>query len=41
MTPAGSELLPYLEPRWRAEVAHAVVHLGLIGTVRRLAPARR
>jgi hypothetical protein len=30
------ELLPYLEPRWRAEVAHAVLHLGLIGAVRRL-----
>jgi hypothetical protein len=26
------ELLPpYLEPAWRAEVAHAVLHLGLIG----------
>jgi hypothetical protein len=35
------ELLPYLEPRWRAEIAHAVLHLGLIGTVRRLAPERR
>jgi hypothetical protein len=30
------ELLPYLEPRWRAEVAHAVLHLGLIGAYRRL-----
>jgi hypothetical protein len=30
------ELLPYLEPRWRAEVAHAVMHLGLIGAYRRL-----
>jgi hypothetical protein len=30
------ELLPYLEPRWRAEVAHAVLHLGLIGAHRRL-----
>jgi hypothetical protein len=35
------ELLPYLEPQWRAEVAHAVSHLGLIGAVRRLAPGRR
>jgi hypothetical protein len=35
------ELLPYLEPMWRAEVAHAVMHLGLIGAVRRLAPDRR
>ena len=34
------ELLPHLEPQWRAEVAHAVVHLGLIGAVRRLAPGR-
>ena len=35
------ELLPHLEPQWRAEVAHAVMHLGLIGAVRRLAPGRR
>jgi hypothetical protein len=35
------ELLPYLEPEWRVEVAHAVTHLGLIGAVRRLAPERR
>jgi hypothetical protein len=35
------ELLPYLEPRWRAAVTHAVLHLGLIGAVRRLAPKRR
>jgi hypothetical protein len=33
------ELLPHLEPRWRAEVAHAVSHLGLIGALRRLAPS--
>jgi hypothetical protein len=30
------ELLPHLEPHWRAEVAHAVLHVGLIGTLRRL-----
>jgi hypothetical protein len=30
------ELLPHLEPRWRAEIAHAVLHLGLIGAYRRL-----
>ena len=30
------ELLPHLEPRWRAEIAHAVLHLGLIGAMRRL-----
>jgi hypothetical protein len=35
------ELLPHLEPHGRAEVAHAVSHLGLIGAVRRLAPGRR
>jgi hypothetical protein len=35
------ELAPHLEPQWREEVAHAVVHLGLIGAVRRLAPGRR
>jgi hypothetical protein len=35
------ELLPYLEPVWRAEVSHVVLHLGLIGAVRRLAPGRR
>jgi hypothetical protein len=27
------ELLPYLEPCWRAEVAHAVSLLGLVGTL--------
>lgn len=37
----GRELLPYLEPWWRAEIAHAVTHLGLIGAVGRLAPGRR
>jgi len=37
----GLELLPHLEPVWRAEVAHTVVHLGVIGAVRRLAPGRR
>jgi hypothetical protein len=35
------ELLPHLEPKWRAEIAHAVLHLGLIGALRRLAPERR
>ena len=35
------ELLAHLEPQCRAEVAHAVMHLGLIGAVRRLAPGRR
>jgi hypothetical protein len=32
--------LPHLEPRWRAEIADAVMHLGLIGAMRRLAPER-
>jgi hypothetical protein len=31
------ELLPHLEPHWRAEVAHAVLHVGLAGAMRRLA----
>jgi hypothetical protein len=30
------ELLPHLEPRWRADVAHAVLQLGLVGAYRRL-----
>jgi len=30
------ELLAHLEPRWRVELAHAVLHLGLIGALRRL-----
>lgn len=34
------DLLPHLEPRWRAEIAHAVGHLGLIGAYRRLTGGR-
>jgi hypothetical protein len=34
------ELLPHLEPRWRPEIAHAVVHLGLIGAYYRLGRRR-
>jgi hypothetical protein len=34
------ELLPHLEPRWGTEVAHAVLHLGVIGALRPLAPGR-
>jgi hypothetical protein len=30
------EPLPHLEQRWRREVAHAVLHLGLVGAHRRL-----
>jgi hypothetical protein len=33
------DLLPMLEPRFRAEVAHCVTHLGLEGTRVRLAPS--
>jgi hypothetical protein len=33
------DLLPHLDPRRRAEIAHAVLHLGLIGAYRRLAGA--
>jgi hypothetical protein len=29
-------LVPYLEPEWRLEAAHAVLHLGLAGELRRL-----
>jgi hypothetical protein len=37
------DLLPYLEPAWRAQLAHAVGHVGLIGALRRIsgAAARR
>jgi hypothetical protein len=30
------DLVPYLEPDWRLEAAHAVLHLGLAGALRRL-----
>jgi hypothetical protein len=30
------DLLPHLEPAWRAQLAHAVGHLGLIGALRRV-----
>ena len=30
------DLLPYLEPAWRAQIAHAVGHVGLIGALRRI-----
>jgi hypothetical protein len=35
------DLLPYLEPEWRAPLAHAVGHVGLIGALRRIAATRR
>ena len=34
------ELLPHLEPQWRREVAHAVLHLGLAGAYCRLGRRR-
>jgi len=33
------DLLPHLEPAWRAQLAHAVGHVGLIGALRRIAGA--
>jgi hypothetical protein len=35
------DLLPHLEPAWRAQLAHAVGHVGLIGALRRIAGAAR
>ena len=35
------DLLPYLEPAWRAQLAHAGGHVGLIGALRRLSGANR
>ena len=35
------DLLPYLEPAWRAQIAHAVGHLGLIGALRRIGGPRQ
>lgn len=34
------DLLPYLEPGWRAQLAHAVGHAGLIGALRRISSDR-
>ena len=34
------DLLPYLEPGWRAQLAHAVGHAGLIGVLRRISGHR-
>lgn len=30
------DLLPYLEPSWRAQLGHAVAHLGVVGALRRI-----
>ena len=35
------DLLPYLEPAWRAQLAHAVGHVGLIGALRRIGGHRQ
>jgi hypothetical protein len=35
------DLLPYLEPAWRAQLAHAVGHVGLIAALRRISGARQ
>jgi hypothetical protein len=35
------DLLPYLEPGWRAQLAHAVGHVGLIGALRRISGRRQ
>ena len=35
------DLLPYLEPGWRAQLAHAVGHVGLIGALRRISGGRQ
>jgi hypothetical protein len=35
------DLLPHLEPARRAQLAHAVGHVGLIGALRRISGARR
>ena len=34
------DLLRYLEPNWRRELAHAVEHAGLLGALRRLTGRR-
>lgn len=34
------DLLPYLEPAWRDQLAHAVGHVGLIGALRRISGRR-
>jgi hypothetical protein len=34
------DLLPYLEPAWRAQLSHGVGHVGLIGALRRISGHR-
>ena len=35
------DLVPYLETAWRAQLAHAVGHVGLIGALRRISGGRQ
>jgi hypothetical protein len=35
------DLLPYLDPGWRGQLAHAVGHAGLIGALRRISGGRQ
>jgi hypothetical protein len=35
------DLLPYLEPAWRPQLAHAVGHVGLIAALRRISGRRQ
>jgi hypothetical protein len=35
------DLVPYLEPAWRSQVAHAAGHVGLIGALRRISGRRQ
>jgi hypothetical protein len=34
------DLLPYLEPRYRAELAHGLLHIGLLGLLGRISGTR-
>jgi hypothetical protein len=34
------DLLPYLEPRYRAELAHGLLHVGLLGLLGRVSGTR-
>jgi hypothetical protein len=34
------DLLPHLEPGYRAELAHGVAHIGLVGLLRRVSGVR-
>jgi hypothetical protein len=34
------DLLPHLEPRYRAELAHGLLHLGLLGLLGRISGTR-